>query len=86
MHHGFVKIQRYPNLYIKKDKQQNIALISLHVDDLILIASVRGLVEEVKLHLSQEFDMRYLGQMDCCLGIKIERENGNTVITQRKYA
>jgi len=44
------------------------------------------LIKKFILHLSKEFDMKNLGQMHYCLSIEIWRENGNTLITQIKYA
>jgi ATP-binding cassette subfamily B (MDR/TAP) protein 1 len=53
LHNGFFKSQSDPNISIKKDERGNISLIYLYVDDLIIIGSVRGLIEEIKLHTSQ---------------------------------
>ena len=81
---GFVRSKDEPNLYIKRDKDGNIALISLYVDDLIITRSALRLIEEIKIQLSQVFEMKYLGEFNYCLGLEIWREFGKTIITQRK--
>jgi hypothetical protein len=55
------------------------------VDDLIITGSATGLIEEIKRKLSQEFEMKDLGQLHYCLGLEVWRDNGKTLITQRKY-
>ena len=51
---GFVKSENDPNLYVKKDEEGNVSLISLYVDDLIITGSAHKLIEEIKVQLSQE--------------------------------
>ena len=40
------------NLYVKKDEEGNVALISLYADDLIITGSACKLIEEIKIKLS----------------------------------
>jgi hypothetical protein len=70
---------------LKKMKKEMLSLISLYVDDIIITCSACKLVEEIKIHLSQEFEMKYLGELHCCLGIEVWRELGKTLISQSKY-
>jgi hypothetical protein len=82
---GFIKCKSDPNMYIKKYGNGQIALISLYVDVIIIIGSVIGLIEEIKRKLSQEFEMKDLGNLHYCLGLEVWRDNGKTLITQNKY-
>ena len=82
---GFIKSKSDPNLYIKKDRNDQIALISLYVDDLIITGSATRMIEEIKIKLSQQFEMKDLGHLHYCLGLEVWRENGKTLITQSKY-
>eukprot|EP00253_Pinus_taeda_P035128 PITA_35128 len=50
---GFVRSKSDPKLYIKRDEDGNIALISFYVDDLIITDSALTLIEEIKIKLSQ---------------------------------
>jgi hypothetical protein len=76
-----MKRKNDPNMYAKKDEEGNVALISLYVDDIIITSSACKLVEAIKIHLSQEFEMKYLGELHCCLGIEVWK----TLISQSKY-
>lgn len=78
-----MKIKRDLNLYVSKDEKVKIALISLYVDD--LIGGTCKLIEEIKCQLSQEFKMKYLGELHYCLGLEVWREPSKTLITQSKY-
>ena len=85
LQNGFVKSKNDPNLHFKKDEKGNVALISLYVDDLIITGSAHKLIEEIKVQLSQVFEMKDLGEVHYCLGIEVWRETGKTLITQSKY-
>ena len=80
-----MKIKNDPNLYVKKDEEGNVSLISLYVDDLIITGSACKLIEDIKIQLSQGFEMKDLGELDYCLGLEVWRESGKTLITQSKY-
>ena len=67
----FVKIKSDPNLYVKKDKEGNVFLISLYVDDLIITGNACKLIVEIKNQLSQEFEMKDLGELHYCLGLEV---------------
>ena len=43
------------------------------------------MIEEIKIKLSQQFEMKDLGHLHYCLGLEVWRENGKTLITQSKY-
>ena len=46
---GFVKSKNDPNLYVKKDEEGDVVLISLYVDDLIITSSAFHLIEDIKI-------------------------------------
>ena len=81
----FMRSKNDPNLYIKKDEDKNVALISVYVDDLIITGNACKLIEEIKNQLSHVFEMKDLGELHYCLGLEVSREPGNTLITQSKY-
>ena len=81
-----MKSKNDSSLYIKKDKEGNVFLISLYVDDLIIIGGAYQLIADIKSHMSQEFEMKDLGDLHYCLGIAFWREFVKTFITQSKYA
>ena len=73
-------------MYINNDEHGNVVLISLYVDDLIIMGSSIELIDAIKTTLSQTFEMKDLGKMHYCLGIEMWKENGRTLTTQSKYA
>jgi hypothetical protein len=44
----FCEKKKDPNLYVQKDEEGNVSLISLYVDDLIITGSASKLIEEIK--------------------------------------
>ena len=50
-HQGFLKIKNDSSLYMKEDKQGNVCLISLYVDDLIITGGAYQLVAVIKINL-----------------------------------
>eukprot|EP00253_Pinus_taeda_P019494 PITA_19494 len=78
---GFMRSKNDPNLYIKKDEDKNVALISVYVDDLIITGNACKLIEEIKNQLSHVFEMKDLGELHYFLGLEVWREPGKTLIT-----
>ena len=67
----FVKRKSDPNIYVKKEKEGNVFLISLFVDDLVITGNACKLIVEIKNQLSQEFEMKDLGELHYCLGLEV---------------
>jgi hypothetical protein len=74
-----------PNLYTKFDEHGYIVLISLHVDDLIIIGNAEKLIDETKEKLSQVFEIKDLGELHYCLGLEVWRNAGQNFVCQSKY-
>ena len=55
-----------PNIYVKIDKNGHVALLSLYVDDLIIIGDASTLIEEIKQQFSHVFEMKDLGYLHYC--------------------
>jgi len=52
LHHGFHKSKNDPNLYTMYDEEGQLILISLYVDDMIIIGSTYELIKEIKTEMS----------------------------------
>ena len=72
-------------MYVNKDEYGNIDLISLYVDDFIIIGSVDRVIASIIEQLFQVFGMKDLGQLHYYLGFDVWRDKGKTLITQGKY-
>jgi hypothetical protein len=60
------------NLYVRRKNNSDILIISLYIDDLLVIGSNRQQVEEFKQKMMQAFEMTHLGLMIYFLGMEIK--------------
>lgn len=83
---GFRRSTSDQCLYVKGTGQNQVFLV-LYVDDVLLIGRHLKLVEVVKKCLSTEFEMTDVGEVNCFLGMKIERnvEKRELRISQRSF-
>ncbi|XP_031279928.1 uncharacterized protein LOC116138358 [Pistacia vera] len=61
-------------------------IISLYVDDPLVIGSNHAQVEEFKKFMHSEFEMMGLGEMSYFLGMDIDQDADGIFVNQRKYA
>lgn len=72
-------------MYIVFDENGQIVLISLYVDDLIITGNVDELIKEIKVQMSQVFEMKDLRELHYCLGLEVWRDSSQTFPSQGKY-
>ena len=84
--YGFVKNKVDQCIYCKVSGRKFIFLI-LFVDDILLASSDLGLLHETKRMLSNNFDMKDLGEASFVLGIEIHRNRSYRLLglSQRTY-
>ena len=84
--YGFVENKVYQCIYCKVSGRKFIFLI-LYVDDILLASSDLGLLHETKQMLSNNFDMKDLGEASFVLGIEIHRNRSCRLLglSQRAY-
>ena len=61
-------------------------LLLLYVDDMIITGDVLSGIQELKVFLSQQFEMKDLGHLSYFLGLEITHSTNEFYITQAKYA
>ncbi|KAJ9565578.1 hypothetical protein OSB04_001544 [Centaurea solstitialis] len=83
---GFVKCPYEHTLFLKSDKEGNILIVSLYVDDMIVTGSKESMMEEFKQSMKSEFDMSDLGMMRYFLGVEIIQNDAGIFMCQRRYA
>lgn len=71
-------------LYVRK-KPRRILIVSIYVDDILIIRNVEQEVAAFKKEMQREFDMSDLGIMSYFLGVEIEQLSNGIFLTQRKY-
>ena len=64
----------------KRIKDGKVVFLVLYVDDILLIGNDVGNLSSVKLWLSQQFDMKDLGEANYVLGIRIFRDRKNKIL------
>ena len=58
----------------QKVTESKICFLVLYVDDILLATNNKGLLHEVKRFLSENFDMKNMGDATYVIGIKIHRD------------
>eukprot|EP00253_Pinus_taeda_P036566 PITA_36566 len=53
---------------------------------MIITGNADSLIKEIKQQMSQEFEMKDLGDLHYCLGLEVWKDSGQTFLTQGKYA
>lgn len=71
LQNGYNRSKNDPNLYIVFDLKGHIVLIALYVDDLIVTGNVDELIKEIKVKMSQVFEMKDIGELHYCLGLEV---------------
>ncbi|KAG2734596.1 hypothetical protein G9P44_002602 [Scheffersomyces stipitis] len=72
------------SVFYKRNKE-GIIIIALYVDDLFMVASKESMLQEFKLELRQEFDLKYFGEVTEFLGIEFKRIEGGYSLYQTKF-
>jgi hypothetical protein len=61
-------------------------ILCLYVDDILIFGTSLNMIKEVKEFLSQNFEMKDLGEADVILNIKLVREgDGGVTLLQSHY-
>ena len=75
----FVQTASDPCIYYRKTGG-DVMYIGVYVDDIILAGKTVKQLEEIKRHLSQEFDIKDLGKLGYFLGMKVVQDEGSQSI------
>ena len=82
--HHFINDQLLPCLFIKRDKQEFV-IIAVYVDDLNLVGTSSACTAATQL-LTQEFEMKLLGQTTFCIGLQVlHLKDGSVFLSQSTY-
>ncbi|GJZ28589.1 retrovirus-related pol polyprotein from transposon TNT 1-94 [Tanacetum coccineum] len=83
---GFNKCPYEPTLFVRSDKEKELLIVSVYVDDLIVAGSNLSLIEEFKTSMKSEFEMSDMGEMHYFLGVEVVQNEMGISICQKKYA
>lgn len=85
LYHGFQKCLYEHTLYIKINKDGDIAVVYFYVDDLIFTDNNSRLLSEFMEYMIAHFEMTYMGLMLYFFSIKINQTDKGIFISQKKY-
>jgi transposase InsO family protein len=78
---GFTRLDAETCLYVYRDGKGGICFLVVYVDDLLLAASSRQLMDKIKSTLSKRFHMHDLGEVKFILGIQVKRDRNRRTIS-----
>ncbi|KAK2968165.1 hypothetical protein RJ640_018258 [Escallonia rubra] len=73
-------------LYVKTNKDGDIAIACFYVDDLIFIDNNSKFLLEFREDMIVQFEMKNIGLMSYFFGIEVKQRNKDIFISQKKYA
>src|SRR5260370_15021925 len=80
---GFICLQADPCAYIKR-KNDEVAIITIWVDDLLLFAGSNQIMNEMKNDLCSQWEVTNLGKPSKIIGIEITRSDDTIMISQKR--
>ena len=77
--HGFTIMEDDHCVYIKHSNNHFI-ILSLYVDDILIVGNYKKLIDVTKKWLSSNFEMKDIGEASYVLGIKILRDRSKHLL------
>ena len=78
---GYNRLSSNHCIYYKKfEKDDDIIIMLLYVDDMLVIGPNKDRVQELKAQLAREFDIKDLGPTNKILGMQIDRDRSKRKI------
>ncbi|RVW44801.1 Retrovirus-related Pol polyprotein from transposon RE1 [Vitis vinifera] len=82
---GYKQGQADHTLFVKKSHARKMAILIVYVDDIILSGNDMEELQNLKKYLSEEFEVKDLGNLKYFLGMEVARSRKGIVVSQRKY-
>ncbi|GJY14033.1 zinc finger, CCHC-type containing protein [Tanacetum coccineum] len=82
---GYLLNQANKCVYSKFDESGKGFIICLYVDDMLVFGTDQFQVDLTKEFLSSRFSMKYMGEADVILGIRVKHESNGIAISQSHY-
>ncbi|RVW64346.1 Retrovirus-related Pol polyprotein from transposon RE1 [Vitis vinifera] len=79
---GYKQGQADHTLFVKKSHAGKMAILIVYVDDIILSGNDMEELQNLKKYLSEEFEVKDLGNLKYFLGMKVARSRKGTVVSQ----
>ncbi|RVW90647.1 Retrovirus-related Pol polyprotein from transposon RE1 [Vitis vinifera] len=82
---GYKQGQADHTLFVKKSHAGKMAILIVYDDDIILSGNDMEELQNLKKYLSEEFEVKDLGNLKYFLGMEVARSRKGIVVSQRKY-
>lgn len=82
---GFAQCQTDHTMFVKHSPEGRIALFIVYVDDIVITGDDHDQISHLKSILTEEFEVKDLGQLKYFLGMEIARTRDGICVSQRKY-
>jgi len=82
--YGAIPLNADPCVY-HIGKGEDLTLIAVYVDDLIIASKDVNKIEQLKINISQNFEIKDLGDIKHCLGIEFTKKDDRITMHQRGY-
>ncbi|RVW69268.1 Copia protein [Vitis vinifera] len=82
---GYKQGQADHTLFVKKSHAGKMAILIVYVDDIILSGNDMEELQNLTKYLSEEFEVKDLGNLKYFLGMVVARSRKGIVVSQRKY-
>ena len=85
--HGFIRLTSDANIYIQKDNTNGFLILTIYIDDCILVSNNSSLIHDLKCTLQKEFDMSNDDEIHYILGNTILKNQQARwlIINQQNY-
>ncbi|RVX15531.1 Retrovirus-related Pol polyprotein from transposon RE1 [Vitis vinifera] len=82
---GYKQGQADHTLFVKKSHARKMAILIVYVDDIILSGNDMEELQNLKKYLSEEFEVKDLGNLKYFLGMEVARSRKGIIVSQIKY-
>ncbi|KAA3473753.1 Retrovirus-related Pol polyprotein from transposon TNT 1-94 [Gossypium australe] len=83
---GFERSNSEPTLYVKKEGDETLLIVSLHVDDLLVTRGNNAMLIDFKGNMESMFEMSNLGEMSYFLGMEVSQIQQGIFLSQKGFA
>ncbi|KAA3477746.1 pleiotropic drug resistance protein 3-like [Gossypium australe] len=83
---GFERSISEPTLYVRKDGDETLLIVSLYVDDLLVIGGNNDMLIDFKSKTKNMFEMTDLGEMSYFLGMEVSQIQQGIFISQKAFS
>ena len=82
---GYKQCQNDHTLFVKQSSEGKLSILIVYVDDIIITGDDETEIQTLKSRLSNEFEIKDLGQLRYFLGMEVARSKTGLIVCQRKY-